>query len=238
MNRTHVSPARGFTRRDSLKLLGLGGAALALSPRLLAAAAAEGSLPSLTGTQPPYYRFHVGDIEAVALLDGVIAGSLKEVPFWPEAPEPEMETTLTGAFLAPKKLQLTITPLLLRTGNELVLIDTGCGSLVGPVGGRLPASLAAIGIKPEQITRIVLTHLHGDHFGGLLNGNKQPAFPNARILINRKEHEFWSQAAPDVSGVKMPEEGKRGAIASAHEYLKTLQEQWQFGTGRVVVLRR
>jgi glyoxylase-like metal-dependent hydrolase (beta-lactamase superfamily II) len=69
---------------------------------------------------------------------------------------------------------------LVRTGGHIVLVDTGVGpEQIGPFGpysrvikgGELPARLAAAGVGPEQVTDIMLTHLHPDHYGWATHDN-------------------------------------------------------------------
>jgi glyoxylase-like metal-dependent hydrolase (beta-lactamase superfamily II) len=222
-----------LSRRDALRTLTLGGVALAFAPLLgTRARAAAATVPSLAGKQPAFYRFHIGDIEAVALNDGDIGGSLKEMAWWAGASEAKTAATLQSAFLPENIVRLAVTVLLLRCGNELVLIDSGCGNLFGPIGGRLVQSLSGIGIKPEQITTVVVSHLHADHFGGLLDTAKAPTFPNARLILNKAEQDFWLQPNPDLSGIAMPAEAKQQAVDNAHAYLETLKDRWHLvGSG-------
>ncbi|MDR0938110.1 MAG: MBL fold metallo-hydrolase [Mediterranea sp.] len=65
-----------------------------------------------------------------------------------------------------------------------VLFDTGFGR-------RLKENLAAVGVKPEEIGTLVITHAHGDHIGGMTTPDGKPAFPNARVLIAQAEKEYW-----------------------------------------------
>jgi glyoxylase-like metal-dependent hydrolase (beta-lactamase superfamily II) len=81
-------------------------------------------------------------------------------------------------------------PLLMQTGGLTVLLDTGAGPL-GPSTGQVQRSLQAIGIAPEQVDIVLLSHAHADHIGGLLDDKGRPAFPNARIVMARAEFEFW-----------------------------------------------
>jgi glyoxylase-like metal-dependent hydrolase (beta-lactamase superfamily II) len=85
---------------------------------------------------------------------------------------------------------------LVNTGGKLVLIDTGAGPL-GPGTGRLQESLRTAGVASHDIQVVVLTHAHADHIGGLLDSEGRLAFPNADIVIGRKEFEFW-----DGSGIR------------------------------------
>jgi glyoxylase-like metal-dependent hydrolase (beta-lactamase superfamily II) len=81
-------------------------------------------------------------------------------------------------------------PILVNAGGKLVLIDTGAGPL-GPGTGRLQESLRSAGFAPEDIQVVVLTHAHADHIGGLLDSDGARLFPNAEVVIGRKEFDFW-----------------------------------------------
>ncbi len=216
-----------LSRRQALRFLGLTGAAAALAPLLRLEGRGANDPVSLAGAEPGYYRFHIGNIEAVALKDGGIFGPLSKMTWWADVSEKDMVSTLQSAFLSPNELGLAFSVLLLHVGNELVLIDSGCGPLFGPLGGQLVSSLAAVGIKPEQITAVVLSHAHGDHFGGLLDAQKSPTFKNAQLFIHETEYDFWTQAQPDMSAVRMPDEAKKEAAHNAQTYLETLKDRWQ-----------
>ena len=74
----------------------------------------------------------------------------------------------------------------LRSGKN-ALIDAGYGK----AGNHLAARLAALDLKPEDISAVFITHIHPDHVGGLTTPEGKVAFPNASILIARKEYEEW-----------------------------------------------
>ena len=90
--------------------------------------------------------------------------------------------------------------MLVNTGKELVLFDTGNGVLSQEneqLKGRLPpgqlvARMGEIGYKPEDVDVVVLTHGHPDHIGGLVAGGK-PVFPNARYVFGAAEYDFWNK---------------------------------------------
>ena len=164
----------------------------------------------------------------MALDDGGFGGPLEQSP-WPGGSREKMVTDLSTAFMPTDRFALPFNVLLVRMGAELVLIDSGCGPLYGPTNGRLAARLASIGVKPEQITAVFLSHAHADHFGGLLDAQrKSPVFANAQHFIHRREFDFWTSAAPDLSGTAIPVDSRPGAIAGAQTCLNALKSRWQF----------
>lgn len=79
----------------------------------------------------------------------------------------------------------------LSFGPELWLVDAGAGPCLGADGGGLPAAMAAAGLDPHRVTRVLLTHLHPDHAGGLSDEEGQPCFPGAEIVLSHKEWADW-----------------------------------------------
>jgi glyoxylase-like metal-dependent hydrolase (beta-lactamase superfamily II) len=76
--------------------------------------------------------------------------------------------------------------ILIQTPDKNILVDTGYGRL-------LPDNLTAVGLDPKQIDVVLITHMHGDHIGGLLK-NGQSVFPNAQLYIAQPEHDYWLNA--------------------------------------------
>jgi glyoxylase-like metal-dependent hydrolase (beta-lactamase superfamily II) len=68
------------------------------------------------------------------------------------------------------------------------LVDTGFGT-------KLFDNLKTLNVKPEKIANIYLTHMHGDHIGGLLRSDGSLAFPNAQVFLNKLEHDYWISLA-------------------------------------------
>ena len=66
-----------------------------------------------------------------------------------------------------------------------VLFDAGLRD------GHVAAELSKNGIKPEDVKTILITHLHGDHFGGLVNSEDKAEFPNAEIYVSEPERDYW-----------------------------------------------
>ncbi|CAN0604354.1 unnamed protein product, partial [Ectocarpus sp. 12 AP-2014] len=74
-----------------------------------------------------------------------------------------------------------------RTGSEVVLFDTGLNA------AGITAALDQAGLTPADITIVVITHMHGDHIGGLMNEGAA-TFPNARYVTGQVEYDHWAAA--------------------------------------------
>ncbi|MCH5689007.1 MBL fold metallo-hydrolase [Niabella sp. W65] len=88
-------------------------------------------------------------------------------------------------------LLVEIQPFVVITGNDIILLDTGLG-LTGDDGQfQLYKNLRDNGINATDITKVVMSHLHKDHAGGLINPyTKQLAFENATYHIQKQELEY------------------------------------------------
>ncbi|MBN1910803.1 MAG: MBL fold metallo-hydrolase, partial [Pirellulales bacterium] len=89
------------------------------------------------------------------------------------------------------KIPTSVNGYLINTGTKLVLIDAGAAGVFGPTLGQLVGNLKAAGYEPGQVDVVLITHLHGDHFGGLLGTNGKPAFPNATVYVPKADHDRW-----------------------------------------------
>lgn len=141
------------------------------------------------------YRFRIGGHEAFVLRDGEIRLPNDGSILAQGVPKAEVDAVLDAAGLATDTLQLNVQALLVRLGDRVVLFDTGAGDAAFADAGRLPQSLAAAGIAPAEVTDIVISHAHGDHVGGLLNGDGQPAFANATVRMSAPE---WQALQADA----------------------------------------
>lgn len=231
-NRTQTNAINsGATSADAAQLsrrgvlTGAAAAAVAISSGTSLAKAPTKPQPAATPTEPAgFYRLTLGNINGVALSDGLGVNPGSPHPtFAPEATKDEVNAVLKDAFLPEDRFVFYFNGLLLKIGADLILIDAGAGSLMGPSGGKVEANIKAAGYNLDDIKAVVLTHAHGDHFGGLLTDAGTPRFKNARLIVNRAEHDFWTGAAPDLSGLRMPEETRKNFIAGARKHLEAFK---------------
>ena len=82
---------------------------------------------------------------------------------------------------------------LVRGGGKTILIDTGFGT-------TLFESLKTLGVSPDKIDAVLLTHMHGDHIGGLQKDGKA-LFPKAKIYLARQERDYWTQTNVNLGAV-------------------------------------
>ena len=135
------------------------------------------------------HRFTVGAFNCLAIKDGGYGGSAAQL--FTNAPEEALARALQTHDLSPESLPSTWTCLLVETEEHLVLIDTGGGQAAGSNGGQLGQALAAEGLGANEVDTVILTHGHGDHIGGCVDGDGRPAFPQARYVMWQSEWDYW-----------------------------------------------
>ena len=123
------------------------------------------------------FTYHIGNIEICTLSEsqgegntGILIGA---------TPEMIKEYLPDGTF------PNAVNAFLVKTPQKNILIDAGFGR-------KLFDNLKSLNISPEQIDIILLTHMHGDHIGGLLKDGKA-TFPNAALYISQPEYDYWTK---------------------------------------------
>jgi glyoxylase-like metal-dependent hydrolase (beta-lactamase superfamily II) len=188
-----MNKQRSFLPSRRQVIAGAAATAACLSGNILTGAA-HARAP-MVGTQAPgYYRFKLGGFEATVVSDG---------PLYLGEPQPDIyvgvsKEAFTKAqgdnFLPTDNIAFEQNALVINTGNQVVLFDTGMGSsqLMGPTTGRLLGNLKAAGIDPKVIDAVALSHAHPDHCWALLNEGGSRNFPNAQIYMMQADFDFWT----------------------------------------------
>jgi len=166
---------------------------------------------------PGFYRMKVGDLEVTALFDGAAVFDLH----WLNGKKVTMDRVKKSLQEDPHLLDVGDTGFLVNTGKQLILVDAGAGTWYGGGAlGRLADSLRSAGYAPEEVDRVLITHLHSDHVGGLTTQDGKRVFPNAEVFVAKAESDFW--LSPEIAA-KAPKDAQpffQSAQAIAAPYIK------------------
>jgi glyoxylase-like metal-dependent hydrolase (beta-lactamase superfamily II) len=176
----------GLSRRALLKGMGAAaalsvGGGFSIAPRRAAAQEAQ----PMAGPSA-LYRFILGDLEMTIIQDGGL--QIPATNFAVNAEEADVIAALEENNYPTGPQNATIDVTLVRSGDTLALFDSGVGNAFG-VPARLIPTLALVGVAPEDITNIVITHFHVDHLAGIV-GADGLAFPNASVHFPQAEYDF------------------------------------------------
>jgi glyoxylase-like metal-dependent hydrolase (beta-lactamase superfamily II) len=193
-----------ISRRDLVLSAAGAYAVFGLSKPIAFIGAAEAqTIPADAG----FKKYKVGDIEVISLYDGV----------WERQHDPnfikglnveQAKTELRARGLPDAFVSQPFTTLAVKSGDRLVLIDTGTGGQTGgPKAGLLPKSMAAAGLDPKAVKTILISHFHGDHIFGLMaKDTNAQTYPEAEIIVPAAELKWWTQPPEAIP------EGRRGAV--------------------------
>lgn len=190
---------------------------------------------------PSRYALRIGAMEVLVVSDGVLP--LPTEMLGHNADPAVRGAWLDGMFLPPDAFDWPLNVVLVRSGEQTILVDAGLGldpNLKLPRAGQLVMRLEAAGIDLASVTDVVLTHMHMDHIGGLLvDGVKERLRPDLRIHVSAAEVRFWED--PDFTHASMPTgfpDALRGAAkrfrAEYGSQLRLFDEKHEVAPGVVV----
>lgn len=133
------------------------------------------------------YRYKLGDYEVIALNDRVMTHNEANVKL-------DDAAKLSGLKKTQGWNEGGLNYFVVDTGKQKILFDAGLP------GGNTVKMLAQANIKAEEVNIIFITHMHGDHIGGLLDENGKPVFTKAKIYISQEEAAYWSDTSRSGAG--------------------------------------
>lgn len=113
---------------------------------------------------------------------------------------------------------------LIKTPDDLILVDMGSGPRFVPTTGKLEQALSDAGLDPADVTKVILTHGHPDHLWGAVNDFDELTFPEATYYVAKKEFAFWMN--PDA--MKSLREDRQFFAVGAKSRFETIEEKIKF----------
>lgn len=154
------------------------------------------SAPQKHDQNAGWHRFRIGDFECTTVWDGYIHHGYEGI--FPNAPPEELLALKLAYRLPLDHIPMDLNPVVVNTGEKLILIDAGMGrksTMFGDKMGRLPENMVAAGIDPAEIDAILMTHLHPDHSFGLITSDGAALFPNADLYCTEADWAEWTDPA-------------------------------------------
>ena len=226
-----MKPPTTLTRR-SVFGAGAGMAVAAMATPLLSPVSAQSEGAHQAGAEAlngdGFYRFGIGGFQATVISDG--SGQLPIRPILAmNVSEAELAPVLKANFMQPV-LQITNNILVVDTGAERILVDSGFGEKLGPSFGNFPglaANLRRAGITPESIDLVVTSHGHLDHIGGFVTKSGALTFPKAQFVFVDTEWNYWtgSRYESEINSSPMPDPFKQGTIGAARDNLPPVADR-------------
>ena len=183
--------------------------------------------------KPNFQKLAFDNYKLTILSDGSIPRHPIYPDFAPETSKEVLEQLLLLNGRSIETIDLEINTVLIEIENKKILLDVGLGkSNENPDIGLLVDSLALSGVRPDEITDIIISHLHPDHIGGLYGLNNSINYPNARIHLSELECTFWRNTQLSdftESGIyHMDREGLKQIIQMIPSMLEDFKHQIEY----------
>jgi len=169
---------------------------------------ARATAPMMGNGMSRFNRVGLGGFEVTTILAGTMPRPDPHSIFGLNVDDAAFSAASEAARIPTDVAQFFFTPTVVNTGNALILFDTGLNA------EGTTAALAEAGYSPDQVDVVVITHMHGDHIGGLMNGDA-PTFPNARYVTGAKEFDAWGA---------MENEGFESKVRPLAEQMEMLED--------------
>lgn len=160
---------------------------------------------------PGFRRLTLGDIEVIALNDGISRRALGE-EFVKNAPLAEVRALLASHGLPTDTIDVPYNPFVVIAGGRRMLMDAGLGEFGGASAGKLLANLRAAGLQAGDIDTVLISHFHGDHIQGLRSKAGELVFPNAEVWVPEPEWAYWMD---DARAAAASDERSKGLFVGA-----------------------
>ncbi|WP_299959531.1 MBL fold metallo-hydrolase [uncultured Roseobacter sp.] len=186
------------TPNRRLFLSGAAGAALGGAALTTLSIPAHAKTPLVGAQVTRAYRRKLGKYEITVLSDGYV-----DLPhqIWANVSPEDADGYLKKAFQPEGSIRNGVNAYLINTGEKLILVDSGARDLFGPNLGLFPNNLADVGVSPEDIDKILITHVHPDHVGGLYTADGNVTIPNGEVFVDETDLNYWISSAEQSKSI-------------------------------------
>ena len=133
------------------------------------------------------FSYKVGQFEVFMLVESERDGNASIIP--------TADTALLNRYIPAAGFKHSTNAFLIKAPGQIILVDTGTGG-----GDVILQKMKTLGVEPDQVDAVLITHLHGDHFGSLQrNGNA--VFSKAKIYLSFREHDHFTRIAANQGAV-------------------------------------
>lgn len=172
------------------------------------------------------YQLSVGSINCTVISEGRSSFDAKYLSNdFVNSKDEDVQTARTRVGHNDEQENAFMNPLLIETPEQRILVDAGYGAMdEGDSYNKLVPNLKAFGIEPSTIDIVLLTHLHSDHIGGLLDAEGNEIFTNANYITQQIEWDFWMNEETIAS---MGDYGQQYSVI-----LKSVEDKFKFVSDR------
>ena len=177
---------------------------------------------------PGVYHRRIGDIIVTALSDGYLDGTVDVL----QNITPDDAMRILNENFRPGR-RTSVNCYAIFSAGRLALVETGSGDYLLPTAGKLQQNLAAAGIDPAAIERVLLTHMHPDHSAGLTDPKSgRKLFPNDELVVPENEPRHWND---DTTMAMASERAKKLYFQCAREQMAPYHNMMHTFSGGVDV---
>lgn len=175
-----------MNRREFFNTSALAVAGASLGLRAAPVAAGDGAIAGIATAR----TFPIGAARVTAFSDGFLQIGAEMMQ---GIPQEGFTQLLRDAHLSGDTHPTGVNAYLIEIGTKRILVDAGTGTVMGPGLGHLAANMAALGVDPSSVDKVIATHLHPDHIGGIATAQGNP-YGNASLVTGAADIDFWSSA--------------------------------------------
>ena len=140
--------------------------------------------------QTGHYTFSLGHFTCFVFQDDSETYPVSQLA--KDVAEAQLKQALLEAGFSAEEYTCSFNCLLIRTGEQTILVDAGWGIGTARRQGQLLPLLQAQGIAPGKVDHIIITHGDNDHVGGVLDAQGNFTYPNADYWMSQSSLDFWT----------------------------------------------